>query len=199
MNFHGTDNQNDACVFQDTATADKAALDHLASRYVFRLSFRVEPAPRGLAGYSVKVWPSDQHHAASGRYWLCQNSPRSKRIKESEGDEIIVPTEPPAIFIPLRQEWFDAFLLGKKRDEWRRYGGIWNENTLYPGRKVTLTNGYGWPRLPGIVRDFERLTFCNEPAFEKIYPGWIAGGGEVARTGIDITGKIQFKPRKQDV
>lgn len=99
-------------------------------------------------------------------------------------------------FLPLRGEWFEEFRQGRKPFEWRRYGGQYTEKALYPGRRITLANGYGWPRLNGVVTSFEKLPACPHPAFEAIYPGWIAGGGLVAQIGIQITGHVQFKPRK---
>jgi hypothetical protein len=99
-------------------------------------------------------------------------------------------------FLPLRAHWFEQFRLGRKPFEWRRYLAPFTEATLYPGRRITLANGYGWPRLPGAVTSFEKLDACPNPAFDEIYPGWIAGGGFVSQIGIEITGPIQFKPRK---
>ena len=47
------------------------------------------------------------------------------------------------LFIPLKKEYYEAFLEGSKTDELRLYGPRWNENTCPAGRGVLLSNGYG--------------------------------------------------------
>ena len=58
------------------------------------------------------------------------------------------------LFIVLRREWFEAFRIGSKTDEWRRYGPRWNENTCRIGRPVILSLGYTAMRLHGVVSAF---------------------------------------------
>lgn len=55
------------------------------------------------------------------------------------------------LFIPLKTEYFEAFRLGTKTVELRRYGPMWNERTCTPGRAVTLSHGYSGARLPAVV------------------------------------------------
>lgn len=52
-------------------------------------------------------------------------------------------TMPPPLFIPLRREFFLAFMHGTKVHELRLYGPRWNESTCWPGREVILSCGYG--------------------------------------------------------
>lgn len=60
----------------------------------------------------------------------------------------------PPLFIPLKREYFDAFLKGEKTEEYRPYGPRWNERTCPPGRHVTLSCGYGKKRrLPGLITE----------------------------------------------
>jgi len=64
-----------------------------------------------------------------------------------------------ALFIPLRREWFNAFLAGTKCEEWRRYGARWNETSCAIGREVILSLGFTRTRLTGRV-----VTFKQRPA-----------------------------------
>ncbi len=64
---------------------------------------------------------------------------------------------PPALFIPLKAEFFDAFASGAKTDELRRFGPRWNERTCIVGRAVTLSRGYGKAqRLSGRIWRFTK-------------------------------------------
>ncbi len=61
------------------------------------------------------------------------------------------------LFIPLNTEYFDAFADGSKREELRRYGPRWNENTCTVGRDVVLSKGYGKKhRMGGRIWKFKR-------------------------------------------
>ncbi|OEU66228.1 MAG: hypothetical protein BA863_09175 [Desulfovibrio sp. S3730MH75] len=51
-------------------------------------------------------------------------------------------TEKP-LFIPLKTEYYEAFISGDKREELRAYGPRWNEKTCRIGRAVLLSKGYG--------------------------------------------------------
>jgi hypothetical protein len=93
---------------------------------------------------------------------------------------------PKPLFVPLNGEYFQQFATGTKRFEWRQYYRGWNERTCVPGREAILANGYGWPRLLGVVRSFDILSHCPNPAFDIIFPGWIQSGGRVAQIGIDV-------------
>lgn len=71
------------------------------------------------------------------------------------------------LFIPLKAEYFNAFLSGKKSVEYRPYGPGWNDRTCTVGRHVTLSLGYGkHSRISGVITRFERTT-----AVQKL-PGW---------------------------
>lgn len=61
------------------------------------------------------------------------------------------------LFIPLKTQYFDAFLDGSKTVEYRRYGARWNERTCEVGRRVVISKGYGkQSRREGVVVGFER-------------------------------------------
>lgn len=47
------------------------------------------------------------------------------------------------LFIPLKTKFYEDFLSGKKRVEYRLYGARWNERTCSIGRAVVLSKGYG--------------------------------------------------------
>lgn len=66
-------------------------------------------------------------------------------------------TPTPALFIPLKAEFYDAFAAGSKTEELRRYGPRWNERVCRIGRDVTLSRGYGKSaRLSGRIWKFKR-------------------------------------------
>lgn len=68
------------------------------------------------------------------------------------------PEELPALFIPLKTEYFEAFESGLKTDELRLYGPRWNELTCVPGRAVVLSKGYGKKsRLRGRIKYFNKF------------------------------------------
>lgn len=71
------------------------------------------------------------------------------------------------LFVPLARQWFEAFRVGEKRHEWRRYGRGWNETTCPIGRQVTLALGYTRTRLAGHIVSFEKRP-AEGPA-EAIY------------------------------
>jgi hypothetical protein len=75
------------------------------------------------------------------------------------------------LFIPLKSEFYDAFLSGSKTVEYRRYGRGWNETTCGIGRAVVLSKGYGKQNsLTGRVVGFEVKVMDS--------PDWIACYGE---------------------
>jgi Lar family restriction alleviation protein len=59
------------------------------------------------------------------------------------------------LWIPLKREYFEAFERGEKSIEYRRYGGRWAEQHVYPGRPAILGLGYSGRRLRAIVTGFE--------------------------------------------
>ncbi|MEZ0261073.1 MAG: hypothetical protein ACAH80_08685 [Alphaproteobacteria bacterium] len=67
------------------------------------------------------------------------------------------PSDRPAIFIPLKTEYYNRFAEGTKIHELRLYGQRWNERTCKPGRRVTISKGYGKQhRLPGTITEFKK-------------------------------------------
>lgn len=61
------------------------------------------------------------------------------------------------LFIPLKAEYFDAFVSGEKTEELRRYDKRWNEDKCFVGRHVVLSKGYGKKsRLYGKVTCFKK-------------------------------------------
>lgn len=71
-----------------------------------------------------------------------------------------------ALFIPLKTEWFMAFKSGKKKTEYRLYGPRWNENTVIPGRPVTLSHGYSGDRIKTKVLRLRKI----KNTITDIYP-----------------------------
>ncbi len=56
------------------------------------------------------------------------------------------------LFIPLKREYFEAFRLGTKVEEFRPVGPRWNASSCVVGRPVVLSLGYGTrSRLHGVV------------------------------------------------
>ena len=60
------------------------------------------------------------------------------------------------LFIPLKTEYYEAFIAGTKNTEYRRYGRGWNEKTCEVGREVVLSKGYGKQnRRVGVIISFD--------------------------------------------
>ncbi len=58
------------------------------------------------------------------------------------------------LFIPLKGEYFDAFVNGDKFFEYRLYGARWNLETCKMKRQVVLSRGYGAKfRADGYIRE----------------------------------------------
>ena len=101
----------------------------------------------------------------------------------AEGEHVTLSQRAPALFVPLKTEFFEAFEAGKKREELRCYGPRWNEQTCPIGRGVVLSRGYGkQARLRGRVARFKRQhgsTFGStyRASIERLYGTldvWIA-------------------------
>jgi hypothetical protein len=59
------------------------------------------------------------------------------------------------VFLPLKREHYEAFEGGYKDIERRIYGKRWNGEYCVPGRRVTLSMGYGKKRrLQGTIREW---------------------------------------------
>ncbi len=60
------------------------------------------------------------------------------------------------LFIPLKTEFYEAFVSRTKTVEYRRYGARWNERTCTVGRRVVISKGYGRQhRRTGVITGFE--------------------------------------------
>ena len=75
------------------------------------------------------------------------------------------------LFIPLKSEFYAAFIAGTKITEYRRHGPGWNAKTCQVGRRVVLSKGYGKAhRVTGTIIAF---TVSAEPtktdAWRKCY------------------------------
>lgn len=71
------------------------------------------------------------------------------------------------LFVPLRRRYYEAFAAGEKTVEYRPHGPRWNAATCVPGRRVTLSLGYGKRhRLHGLIG-----AFAVNPTPDKL-PGW---------------------------
>jgi hypothetical protein len=83
-----------------------------------------------------------------------------------------MPTERP-LFIPLKREYFNAFALGEKAEEFRPLGPRWNAMVCRIGRPVVLSLGYGKSaRLRGTVTSFRKEfnPHANLPGWTACYP-----------------------------
>ncbi|MDR1349797.1 MAG: hypothetical protein LBJ59_03250 [Zoogloeaceae bacterium] len=77
---------------------------------------------------------------------------------------------PLPLFLPLKTEFFNAFAAGEKSVEYRRYGARWNEQTCVPGRRVTLSCGYGtMRRLSGVITEFEVRALSEVAVAQHLY------------------------------
>lgn len=80
------------------------------------------------------------------------------------------------LFVPLKSEYFEAFVDGSKTVEFRKYGPRWNESTCAVGRAVTISKGYGRQfRRDGEVVGFQKK-WVDSPEWLECYgePGWAA-------------------------
>lgn len=97
-------------------------------------------------------------------------------------------TERKPLFLPLNSEYYDAFADGSKTTEYRQVGGPWNEDTCTPGRRITLSKGYGkQSRMSGVITKFQRrrvtsLSYAARRAVETLY-GPVK---EIAAISIDV-------------
>ena len=72
------------------------------------------------------------------------------------------------LFIPLKGEFFDAFVRGEKRTEYRLRNKRWNLEVCAVGRRVVLSRGYGkGRRLTGTI------VGCHYDHLPSRLPGWL--------------------------
>lgn len=96
-----------------------------------------------------------------------------------------MPAERP-LFIPLKREYFAAFERGEKTEEFRLLGPRWNEKTVWTGRAVVLSFGYGKARrLRGVVSSMRiECDTAKVPGFRECYGA--QAYGPVMCIGIEI-------------
>jgi len=95
------------------------------------------------------------------------------------------------LFIPLRGKWFDKFADGSKTVEYRPFGPRWNCGTLWKGRPVTLSRGYGkHERLHGEIVDWKVVGPSTDPAIAEVYPQ----ASEIAAIAIRIVPRSTGAP-----
>ena len=72
------------------------------------------------------------------------------------------------LFIPLKAEYYQAFLYATKSTEYRLFGPRWNLKVCAVGRRVRLSYGYGKsrPRLHGEIVRVRRI----RNTLTSIYP-----------------------------
>ena len=90
------------------------------------------------------------------------------------------------LFIPLKTEYYQAFVLGEKDTEYRKYGPGWNERTCWVGRPVVISKGYGKQnRTCGVIRSFAIIDGSSIPgdSVEKCYG---TNDIQLAAIGIDL-------------
>jgi hypothetical protein len=95
------------------------------------------------------------------------------------------------LFIPLKAEFYDAFVRGEKSEELRKWGPRWNAKVCAVGRLVILSRSYGKQhRVRGIIRmvrigSLEILTQRQKESMLRLYnhPGMVA-----IAIGIDLAG-----------
>jgi len=96
------------------------------------------------------------------------------------------------LFIPLKKQYFEEFLSGKKTTEYRRYGARWNVKTCLINRLVTLSCGYGKQRrLSGIIVGFKIVKSADTlslPGFTDCYG---EEGGHAAAIQIKVLKKLE--------
>lgn len=69
------------------------------------------------------------------------------------------------LFIPLKKQYFDDFIAGRKSCELRKYGPRWNETSCRVGRPVVLSCGYSAKRrVSARVEGFERIRGTELPS-----------------------------------
>lgn len=103
-------------------------------------------------------------------------------------------TEKP-LFIPLKGEFYDAFVRGEKTTEYRPYGPRWNERVCRVGRPVVLSRGYGkCNRWCGMITGFRIKPvglFRGSADFFSVYGSDAIG--PVAEIDIILNGGKEIK------
>ena len=98
------------------------------------------------------------------------------------------PDEEKPLFIPLFGWAFNLYASGVKTTEYRLYGPRWNERTCAPGRRVTLSYGYGKARrLTGVISSLEVSDAAGDAeAWGRAFGSPLKPGQRVAAIGIKL-------------
>lgn len=88
----------------------------------------------------------------------------------------------PPLFIPLKKVYFDQFLIGEKRTEYRVYGPRWNEGTITRGRKAVLSCGYSGPRIDARVVRLRKVRSSSR----KFLTDFFGPGVVIAAIDLDL-------------
>ena len=71
------------------------------------------------------------------------------------------------LFVPLKSQYYEAFIDGLKDTEYRKYGNGWNERTCVIGRRVTISKGYGKQnRRTGKIVGFSKRRMASKSWIE---------------------------------
>ena len=91
------------------------------------------------------------------------------------------------IFIPLKTEFYEAFISGTKKYEYRKYGGYWSEKHIWPGKEVVISKGYGkHNRRKGVVTSFQKTMGYNCPNPQSVKQIYGTTDIEIAEIGIEL-------------
>lgn len=91
------------------------------------------------------------------------------------------------LFVPLKTEYYEAFVSGEKKFEYRRHGPGWNAHTCQVGRPVTISKGYGREhRRSGIITSFEVILGSNAPNPDQVHAVYGTTDIEIAKIGIKL-------------
>jgi len=97
------------------------------------------------------------------------------------------------LFVPLKAEYFDQFESGNKSWEHRKIGPRWNHSTVFIGREVTLSYGYGKKkRMTGVIVAV-RVKFNKSKAFVSCY----GKPDHCISFKINLTGKVENENQKR--
>ena len=111
---------------------------------------------------SAEAFPPASHRPAG----VGVREPSTKAFHRFRTGDTVKP-----LFIPLKTQFYEAFLNGTKTVELRQHGPRWNEQTCQIGRAVTISKGYGKAnRRAGVITSFDVRHIDS--------PDWLACYGE---------------------
>jgi hypothetical protein len=87
------------------------------------------------------------------------------------------------LFVPLMRKYYEQFVSGEKKFEYRKAGGPWNERTCRIGRLVTISMGYGKQhRRSGVITSFDIVPISEVPSAKEVYEDALY----IAKIGIQL-------------